>query len=73
MPCRVDHQKQLLLLSPDLGSMIPPKNRVRVIRQVVEMLPRTILEDRMEQARGRPSSPPRTMLKVLVYAYTQGL
>jgi transposase len=71
VPFRPDHQKQLLLLPPDLESMIPEKDLVRVIDRFVESLPKRTIEGRLWKKRGRPAYGPRMMLKVLLYAYSQ--
>lgn len=71
MPFRPNHQKQLLLLPPDLESMVPEKDLVRVVDEFVETLPRRMIEGRRWKRRGRPAYSPRVMLKILLYAYSQ--
>lgn len=73
MPFREAHQDQLLLLPPYVGSLVPEKDLARVIRRFVEALPRRLMEDVLEQGKGRPSYHPRLMLQVLLYAYSQGV
>ena len=73
MPFRPYHQKQLLLLPPDLESMIPEKDLVRVVDEFVETLPKSVVEEPLWKKRGRPKHSPRGMLKVLLYAYSQRL
>ncbi len=60
------------LLPADLEEMIPEKHLVRVINETINGLK---LDTLMEQYKGGGTSSyhPKMMLKVLVYAYTQGI
>lgn len=73
MPFRPNKQDQLTFLPKSLDELIPEKHVCRVIDSFVRTLPRKVIEDRLEQNRGRPLHHPRLMLKVLLYAYTQRL
>ena len=73
MPFRPNNQDQLMLLPKSLEELISEKDVCRVIDRFVKSLPRKVIEDRLEQRRGRPSHHPRAMLKVLLYAYTSQL
>lgn len=73
MPFRPNRQDQLMLLPPKLDEMIPEKDLVRVVDRFVESLPRKMMERRLRKRRGRARYHPRVMLKVLLYAYSQGV
>jgi transposase len=59
------------LLAADLEEFIPEKHLVRVINKTINGLELNFL---MEQYKGGGTSSyhPKMMLKVLMYAYTQG-
>lgn len=71
MPFRPNFQDQLTFLPKSLEELVPEKHLCRVIDRFVRTLPRKVIEDRLEQSRGRASHHPRLILKVLLYAYTQ--
>lgn len=73
MPFLPNKQDQLTFLPKSLEELVPEKHVCRVIDRFVRLLPRKVIEDRLERRRGRPSHHPRLMLKVLLYAYTQQL
>lgn len=71
MTYRSANPDQLLLLPPCLGDLIDEKDLCRVISDFVDALPRARVEERFPHEAGRPAFHPRTMLKVILYAYTQ--
>jgi transposase len=64
------HQKQAMLLPPDLESLIPEGHLVRVVNDLVDDLDPGVL---LAQYKGGGTSAyhPKMLLKVLVYAYSQ--
>lgn len=67
-----DKSNQLLLLPPNVGSLIPGNHIVRVVDEVINQIKLTSLFDTYKGG-GTSSYSPRIMLKVLTYAYTQGI
>ena len=67
-----DKSNQLLLLPPEIGSLIPDKHIVRVVDEVINQIKLAPLFDTYKGG-GTSSYSPRIMLKVLTYAYTQGI
>jgi transposase len=65
-----ENSKQLILLPPDLGSLIPENHLVRVVDKVINQLNLSPLFDTY-QGGGTSSYHPRIMLKVLIYAYIE--
>jgi len=66
-------QAQILLLPPAIGDLIPEKDLCRVIHRFIDALPRCAVEDKFPHTVGAPPFHPRLMLKILLYAYAQGL
>jgi transposase len=67
-----DKSNQLLLLPPDIGSLVPGNHIVRVVDEVINQIKLAPLFDTYKGG-GTSSYSPRIMLKVLTYAYTQGI
>ena len=67
-----DKSNQLLLLPPEIGSLIPENHIVRVVDEVINQIKLAPLFDTYKGG-GTSSYSPRVMLKVLTYAYTQGI
>lgn len=67
-----DKSNQLLLLPPDLGSLIPDKHLVRILAKVIDELELSPLFDSYKGG-GSSSYSPRMMLKVITYAYIEKL
>jgi transposase len=67
-----DKSNQLLLLPPNIGSLIPGNHIVRVVDEVIDQIKLAPLFDTYKGG-GTSSYSPRIMLKVLTYAYTQGI
>ncbi len=67
-----DKSNQLLLLPPEIGSLIPDNHLVRVVDEVINQIKMAPLIDTYKGG-GTSSYSPRVMLKVLTYAYTQGI
>ncbi len=63
-----NHQRQGMLLPPDLNDLIGPTHPVRVVDEVLEKVDITALL-REYKPGGTSSYHPRMLLKVLVYAY----
>ena len=65
-----DKSNQLLLLPPDLGSLITDNHLVRVVDKVINELKLSPLFDTYKGG-GASSYSPRMMLKVITYAYIE--
>jgi transposase len=63
-----DKSNQLLLLPPDIGSLIPDKHLVRVVDKVINELKLSPLFETYKGG-GASSYSPRMMLKVITYGY----
>ena len=63
-----DKSNQLLLLPPDIGSLIPDNHLVRVVDKVINELKLTPLFETYKGG-GASSYSPRIMLKVIIYGY----
>lgn len=63
---------QASLLPPDLNEMIGEEHVVRVVNKAIEEIDLKILLDKYKGG-GTSSYHPKMMLKVLVYAYSQGI
>ena len=61
---------QLLLLPPDIGSLIPDNHLVRVVDKVIDHIKLSPLFDTYKGG-GTSSYSPRIMLKVLTYSYIE--
>jgi transposase len=61
---------QLMLLPPDIGSLIPDRHIVRVVDKVINQLQLSPLFDTYKGG-GTSSYSPRMMLKVITYAYIE--
>lgn len=66
------NQNQLSLLPPSLEDLIPKTHRVRIFNKYIDMVNIEILV-RKYQGGGRPSYHPKMMLKILLYAYSEGI
>lgn len=65
-----DKSNQLMLLPPDLGSLIPENHLVRVLDKVINEIEISPLFDTYKGG-GTSSYYPRTMLKIITYAYIE--
>jgi len=65
-----DKRNQLLLLPPELGSLIPDNHVVRVVDEVINQVKLTPLLETYKGG-GTSSYSPRMMLKVLTYSYIE--
>jgi transposase len=65
-----DKRNQLLLLPPELGSLIPVNHLVRVVDEVINQISLSPLLETYKGG-GASSYSPRLMLKVLTYAYIE--
>lgn len=65
-----DKSNQLLLLPPDLGSLIPENHLVRVVDKVINEIKLAPLFDTYKGG-GASSYSPRIMLKILTYSYIE--
>lgn len=65
-----DKRNQLLLLPPELGSLIPDNHLVRVVDEVIDQISLSPLLETYKGG-GASSYSPRLMLKVLTYAYIE--
>lgn len=65
-----DKSNQLLLLPPDIGSLIPENHLVRVVDKVINELQLTPLFSTYKGG-GTSSYSPRMMLKVITYGYIE--
>jgi len=65
-----DKSNQILLLPPDIGSLIPENHLVRVVDKVINQIKLTPLLETYKGG-GTSSYSPRLMLKILTYAYSE--
>jgi transposase len=65
-----DKRDQLLLLPPELGSLIPENHLVRVVDHVIDQIKLTPLLETYKGG-GTSSYSPRMLLKVITYAYIE--
>jgi transposase len=63
---------QMLLMPPSLADWVPEDHVARFVRDVVEALDLTAIEDTYTEERGYPPYDPRMMVGVLLYAYCTG-
>ena len=66
------HQHQMRLLPLDLSEMIPENHKVRVVDEIVESLDLSRLKA-LYPGGGAPAYDPRMMLKVIMFAYSDGI
>jgi transposase len=66
-------QDQILLLPGNLGDLVGEKEMCRVISCFVDALPFSAVEAKFPHEGGAPCFHPRMMLKVILFAYAQGL
>jgi transposase len=62
----------MLLMPPSLADWVPEDHVARFVRDVVEALDLTAIEDTYTEERGYPPYDPRMMVSVLLYAYCTG-
>lgn len=65
-------QNQTTLLPPSLDELIEAHHMVRFINAIIDKMDVGFLLDAYKGG-GRPAYHPRVLLKILVYAYTQGI
>jgi len=65
-------QNQLLLLPPDISSMIPDNHVVRIVDKIIDEIDISPLFETYKGG-GTSSYSPRMMLKVITYAYIAGI
>jgi transposase len=65
-----DKSNQLMLLPPDMGSLIPENHLVRVVDKVINEIEISTLFNTYKGG-GTSSYHPRTMLKIITYAYIE--
>src|SRR5438445_2008343 len=63
---------QMLLMPPALGDWVPEDHLARFVRDVVDALDLSAIEDVYTEERGYPPYDPRMMVTVLLYAYCTG-
>ena len=63
---------QMLLMPPSLADWIPEDHLARFVRDVVEALDLSAIEQAYAEERGYPPYDPRMMVGVLLYAYCTG-
>ncbi len=63
---------QMLLMPPSLADWVPEDHLARFVRDVVEALDLSAIEDVYTEERGYPPYDPRMMVGVLLYAYCTG-
>jgi len=63
---------QMLLMPPSLADWIPEDHLARFVRDVVEALDLSAIEEAYAEERGYPPYDPRMMVGVLLYAYCTG-
>lgn len=64
---------QMLLMPPALGDWVPEDHLARFVRDVVEALDLSAIEDVYTEERGYPPYDPRMMTTLLLYAYCSGI
>ena len=62
----------MLLMPPALGDWVPEDHLARFVRDVVDALDLSAIEDTYTEERGYPPYDPRMMTTVLLYAYCTG-
>jgi transposase len=65
-----DQRDQLLLLPPELGSLIPDNHLIRIVDKVIDQIKLTPLLETYKGG-GTSSYSPRMLLKVITYAYIE--
>jgi transposase len=65
-----DKRDQLLLLPPELGSLVPENHLVRIVDKVIDQIKLTPLLETYKGG-GTSSYSPRMLLKVITYAYIE--
>jgi transposase len=63
---------QMLLMPPSLADWVPEDHLARFVRDIVETLDLSAIEDAYTEERGYPPYDPRMMVTVLLYAYCTG-
>lgn len=63
---------QMLLMPPSLADWVPEDHLARFVRDVVEALDLSAIEQAYAEERGYPPYDPRMMVGVLLYAYCTG-
>jgi len=63
---------QMLLMPPSLADWVPEDHLARFVRDIVEALDLSAIEDVYTEERGYPPYDPRMMVGVLLYAYCTG-
>jgi transposase len=63
---------QMLLMPPSLADWVPEDHLARFVREVVDTLDLTAIEETYSEERGYPPYHPRMMVAVLLYAYATG-
>ena len=63
---------QMLLMPPSLADWVPEDHLARFVRDVVEALDLSAIEEAYTEERGYPPYDPRMMVGVLLYAYCTG-
>ena len=63
---------QMLLMPPSLADWVPEDHLARFVRDIVETLDLSAVEDVYTEERGYPPYDPRMMVTVLLYAYCTG-
>ena len=63
---------QMLLMPPSLADWIPEDHLARFVRDVVEAVDLSAIEETYTEERGYPPYDPRMMVGVLLYAYCTG-
>jgi transposase len=63
---------QMLLMPPSLADWVPEDHLARFVRDVVEALDLSTIEEAYTEERGYPPYDPRMMVGVLLYAYCTG-
>jgi transposase len=64
---------QMLLMPPALADWVPEDHLARFVRDVVETLDLSAVEDVYTEERGYPPYDPQMMVTVLLYAYCTGI
>lgn len=64
---------QVLLLPPSLRDWLPPEHLVYFISDAVEKMDLSSIYGAYEEVRGQPPYAPRMVVKVWLYAYSQGV
>lgn len=65
---KADHQRQAMLLPPDLNDLVAANHPVRIVNEVLDKVDISLLI-KLYKPGGTSSYHPRMLLKVLVYAY----